>query len=60
MLRKLVREIGFRFLALYAVLEEDYVKKLEKQGYIDKDSEFHKRRLNTVQKVLVKLRNEGF
>ena len=60
MLRKLVREIGFRFLALYAVLEEDYVKKLEKQGYIDKDSEFHKRRLNTIQKVLVKLRNEGF
>lgn len=60
MLRKLAREIGFRFLALYAVLEEDYVKKLEKQGYIDKDSEFHKRRLNTVHKVLVKLRNEGF
>lgn len=60
MFRKLVREIGFRFLALYAVLEEDYVKKLEKQGYIDKDSDFHKRRLDTVQKVLVKLRNEGF
>ena len=60
MLRKLVREIGFRFLALYAVLEEDYVKKLETQGYIDKDSEFHKRRLNTVQTVLKKLRNEGF
>nr|DAK35392.1 MAG TPA: hypothetical protein [Caudoviricetes sp.] len=60
MFRKLVREIGFRFLALYAVLEEDYVKKLEKQGYIDKDSEFHKRRLNTVQTVLKKLRNEGF
>jgi hypothetical protein len=60
MFRKLVREIGFRFLALYAVLEEDYVKKLEQQGYIDKDSEFHKRRLNTVQTVLKKLRNEGF
>nr|DAR30396.1 MAG TPA: hypothetical protein [Caudoviricetes sp.]DAW82506.1 MAG TPA: hypothetical protein [Caudoviricetes sp.] len=60
MFRKLVREIGFRFLALYAVLEEDYVKKLETQGYIDKDSEFHKRRLNTVQTVLKKLRNEGF
>nr|DAP68202.1 MAG TPA: hypothetical protein [Caudoviricetes sp.] len=60
MFRKLVREIGFRFLALYAVLEEDYVKKLEKQGYIDNDSDFHKRRLDTVQKVLVKLRNEGF
>ena len=60
MFRKMVREIGFRFLALYAVLEEDYVKKLEKQGYIDKDSDFHKRRLDTVQKVLVKLRNEGF
>lgn len=60
MFRKLVREIGFRFLALYAVLEEDYVKRLETQGYIDKDSEFHKRRLNTVQTVLKKLRNEGF
>ena len=60
MFRKLVTEIGFRFLALYAVLEEDYVKKLEKQGYIDKDSEFHKRRLNAVQTVLKKLRNEGF
>lgn len=60
MFRRLVREVGFRFLALYAVLEEDYVKKLETQGYIDKDSEFHKRRLNTVQTVLKKLRNEGF
>jgi len=60
MFRKLIREVGFRFLALYAVLEEDYVKKLEKQRYIDKDSEFHRRRLNTVQAVLKKLRNEGF
>lgn len=60
MFRKLIREVGFRFLALYAVLEEDYVKKLEKQRYIDKDSEFHRRRLNTVQVVLKKLRNEGF
>lgn len=60
MFRKLVREIGFRFLALYAVLEESYVERLEKNGYIDKDSEFHKRRLTTVQSVLKKLRNEGF
>lgn len=60
MFRKLIREIGFRFLALYAVLEESYVERLEKQGYIDKDSEFHKRRLTTVQNVLRKLRNEGF
>jgi len=60
MFRKLVREIGFRFLALYAVMEESYVERLEKNGYIERDSEFHKRRLNTVQKVLVKLRNEGF
>ncbi len=60
MFRRIVREVGFRFLALYAVLEEDYVKKLEKQKYIDKDSEYHRRRLNTVQTVLKKLRNEGF
>lgn len=60
MFRKCVRELGFRLLALYAVLEEDYVKKLEKQGYITQDSEFHKRRLNTVQNVLKKLRNENF
>lgn len=60
MFRRIVREVGFRFLALYAVLEEDYVKKLEKQKYIDKDSEYHRRRLNTVQTVLKKIRNEGF
>ena len=60
MFRRIIREVGFRFLALYAVLEEDYVKKLEKQKYIDKDSEYHRRRLNTVQTVLKKLRNEGF
>ncbi len=60
MFRKLVRELGFRLLALYAVMEESYVERLEKNGYIDKDSEFHKRRLNTVQQVLRKLRNEGF
>lgn len=60
MFRRIVREVGFRFLALYAVLEEDYVKKLEKQKYIDKDSEYHRRRLNTVQTVLKKLKNEGF
>lgn len=60
MFRKIIREIGFRALALYAVLEESYVEKLEKQGYISEDSEYHKRRLITVQKVLTKLRNEGF
>lgn len=60
MCRKLVRELGFRLLALYAVMEESYVERLEKNSYIDKDSEFHKRRLNTVQQVLRKLRNEGF
>nr|DAX38225.1 MAG TPA: hypothetical protein [Caudoviricetes sp.] len=60
MFRRIIREIGFRTLALYAVLEESYVEKLEKQGYISEDSEYHKRRLITVQKVLNKLRNEGF
>lgn len=60
MFRRIIREIGFRTLALYAVLEESYVEKLEKQGYISEDSEYHKRRLIIVQKVLNKLRNEGF
>ena len=60
MFRKIIREIGFRTLALYAVLEEAYVEKLEKNGYITEDSEYHRRRLNTVKMVLNKLRNEGF
>lgn len=60
MFRKCVRELGFRLLALYTVMEESYVERLEKNGYIDKDSEYHKRRLNTVQSVLKKLRNENF
>lgn len=60
MFRRIIREIGFRTLALYTVLEEAYVEKLEKQGYISQDGEYHKRRLITVQKVLNKLRNEGF
>ena len=60
MIRKIIREVGFRFLALYAVMEESYVERLEKNGYIDKDSDYHKRRLTTVQQVLRKLRNEGF
>lgn len=58
--RKIIREFGFRTLALYAVLEEAYIEKLEKQGYISQDSDYHKRRLRTVQEVLKKLRNEGF
>ena len=60
MFRKIIREIGFRTLALYAVLEEAYVEKLEKNGYITEDSEYHRRRLNTVKMVLNKLRNEGY
>lgn len=60
MFRKIVREVGFRTLALYAVLEEAYVDKLEKQGYISQDGAQHRRRLDTVHKVLNKLRNEGF
>ena len=60
MFRKIVREVGFRTLALYAVLEEAYVDKLKKQGYITGDGAYHRKRLDTVQKVLTKLRNEGF
>lgn len=59
MIRKVFREIGFRMLSAYAVMEEAYIEKLKKQGYVD-DITYHNARLETLQKVLVKLRNEGF
>ena len=59
MIRKVFREVGFRLLSAYAVMEEAYIEKLQKQGYIDNEH-YHNARLETLQKVLVKLRNEGF
>lgn len=59
MIRKVFREVGFRMLSTYAVMEEAYIEKLQKQGYIDNEHN-HNARLETLQKVLVKLRNEGF
>lgn len=60
MLRKLFREIGFRCLSLYAVMEESYIEKLIKQGYMIADEGPHRERLDVVHKVLKKLRNEGY
>lgn len=60
MLRKLFREIGFRFLSLYAVMEESHIEKLIKQGYMIADEGPHRERLGIVNKVLKKLRNEGY
>lgn len=59
MIRKVFREVGFRLLSAYAVMEEAYIEKLQKQGYVD-NSQYHNARLETLQKVLVKLRNAGF
>lgn len=60
MLRKLFREIGFRCLSLYAVLEESHIERLVKQGYMISDEGPHRERLDTVHKVLRRLRNEGY
>ena len=60
MLRKITRELGFRFLSIYATLEEARVEKLEKEGYILKDAADHKNRLDTLHMVLKKLYNEKY
>jgi len=60
MLRKIFRELGFRCLSLYAVMEESHIEKLIKQGYMIADEGPHRERLDVVQKVLRKLRNEGY
>ncbi len=60
MLRKIFRELGFRCLSLYAVMEESHIEKLIKQGYMVADEGPHRERLDVVQKVLRKLRNEGY
>lgn len=60
MLRKIFRELGFRCLSLYAVMEESHIEKLIKQGYMVADEGPHRERLDVVQKVLRKLRNKGY
>ena len=60
MLRKFFRELGFRCLSLYAVMEESHIEKLIKQGYMIADEGPHRERLDIIQKVLRKLRNEGY
>lgn len=60
MFRRILREVGFRCLAGYAVLEEGRIKKLEKEGYILKDAEDHQRRMDTLHYVLKTLKNKGF
>ena len=60
MLRKIFRELGFRCLSLYAVMEESHIEKLIKQGYMIADEGPHRERLDIIQKVLRKLRNEGY
>lgn len=60
MLRRIFRELGFRCLSLYAVMEESHIEKLIKQGYMIADEGPHRERLDVVQKVLRRLRNEGY
>lgn len=60
MLRKALRFIGFYCLAGYAVLEEAHIDKLVKQGYVSADEGPHRERLDVVQTVLRKLKNEGY
>ncbi|WP_455049632.1 hypothetical protein [Granulicatella adiacens] len=60
MLRKIFRELGFRCLSLYAVMEESHIEKLIKQGYMIADEGPHRERLDVVHKVLKRLRNEGY
>ena len=60
MLRRIFRELGFRCLSLYAVMEESHIEKLIKQGYMIADEGPHRERLDVVHKVLKKLRNEGY
>ena len=52
MFRRILREVGFRCLAGYAVLEEGRIKKLEQEGYILKDAEDHNERMRTLHYVL--------
>lgn len=60
MLRNFFRELGFRCLAAYAVLEERHIDNLVKQGYVVADEGPHRERLNVIHKVLKKLKNEGY
>lgn len=57
-MRKFLRFIGFRALAAYAVMEEAYIDKLIKNGYMEKDAKKHNERLEVTRFVLTKLKKE--
>lgn len=57
-MRKFLRFIGFRALAAYAVMEEAYVDKLVKNGYLEVDAAKHNQRLEVTRMVLTKLKKE--
>jgi hypothetical protein len=57
-MRKILRFIGFHCLAAYAVLEESYVDKLVKEGYLQSDKTKHIERLEVTRYVLTKLKKE--
>nr|DAE78914.1 MAG TPA: hypothetical protein [Caudoviricetes sp.] len=57
-MRKVLRFIGFRALAAYAVLEEAYVDKLIKNGYLEGDAKRQNERLQIIRHVLTKLKKE--
>ena len=57
-MRKLLRFIGFHCLAAYAVMEEAYIDRLVKNGYMKQDAKEHNERLEITRHVLTKLKNE--
>ncbi|MBF1187587.1 MAG: hypothetical protein HXM02_05920 [[Eubacterium] sulci] len=57
-MRKFLRFVGFRCLAAYAVLEEAYVDRLIKNGYLEADAKKHNERLEVTRYVLTKLKKE--
>lgn len=57
-MRKLLRFIGFHCLAAYAVMEEAYIDRLVKNGYMKQDAKEHNERLEIIRHVLTKLKKE--
>ena len=57
-MRKLLRFIGFYCLAAYAVMEEAYIDKLVKNGYMKQDAKEHNERLEITRYVLTRLKKE--
>lgn len=57
-MRKFLRFVGFRCLAAYAVMEEAYIDRLVKNGYVEQDAKKHNERLEVTRYVLTKLKKE--